>query len=182
MRRFLKNKQLHYKFNQISIKPTVSHYYHTHRDPFLANMLNMYKSWTAPPFLHYEDRNSMKFGIEIRVPFFDHKLIEYILQFNTDEIISGSSKSIIRNSFRGIVPDNILNQKGKYGFPSPLDHILRNDETGKAIFYDLYKKTPLLRKEETLKLAEAFYNGKGDVSVFWRTLSYMIWYHLHKQN
>lgn len=182
MRRFLKNKQLHYKFNHISIKPTVSHYYHTHRDPFVANMLNMYKSWTAPPFLHYEDRNSMKFGIEIRVPFFDHKLIEYILQFNTDEIISGSSKSIIRNSFRGIVPDNILNQKGKYGFPSPLDHILRNDETGKAIFYDLYKKTPLLRKEETLKLAEAFYNGKGDVSVFWRTLSYMIWYHLYKQN
>ena len=95
LRRFVKNTQLHYKFNHISIKPTVSHYYHTHRDPFVANMLNMYKSWTAPPFLHYEDRNSMKFGIEIRVPFFDHKLIEYILQFNTDFLLPQLSAGIL---------------------------------------------------------------------------------------
>jgi asparagine synthase (glutamine-hydrolysing) len=143
-------------------------------------MLNNYRSWTAPPFLHYEDRNSMKFGIEIRVPFFDHKLIEFILQFNTEDIISGNSKSILRKSFRGIVPDKILDQKGKYGFPSPLDHTLRTSNTGKEIFYDLYNKTPLLSSKNTLKLAQQFYEGKGDVSVFWRTLSYMIWYDINK--
>ena len=145
-------------------------------------MLNNYKSWTAPHFLHYEDRNSMNFGIEIRVPFFDHKLIEFVLQFNTDDVISGSSKSIMRKTFRGIVPDKILDQKGKYGFPSPLDHLLKNNKKGKEIFFDLCNKTPLLSKEETLKLGERFYAGKEDISVFWRTLSYMIWYDLNKNS
>ena len=180
MRRFAKNAQLHLKFNHIEISPNVPHYYFSHPDPYFANMLNNYRSWTAPPFLHYEDRNSMKFGIEIRVPFFDHKLIEFILQFNTEDIISGSSKSILRNSFRGIVPDKILDQKGKYGFPSPLDHTLKTSKAGKEIFYDLYNKTPLLSSKNTLKLAEQFYEGKGNVSVFWRTLSYMIWYDINK--
>jgi asparagine synthase (glutamine-hydrolysing) len=167
------------KNDHIEIHPYVRHYYQSHPDPFFANLLNNYRSWTAPPFLHYEDRNSMNFGIEVRVPFFDHKLIEFIFQFNSDEIISGSSKSIMRNSFKNIVPEKILQQKGKFGFPSPLDHILKNDKQGKEIFFDRANKTPLLIPEKTKKMANEFYNGKGDLSSFWRTLSYMIWYHLH---
>ena len=179
IRRFVKNRQLHLNFKHIEIHPNVTHFYHDHRDPYVANLLNNYRSWTAPPFLHYEDRNSMKFGIEVRVPLFDHKLIEFILQFNTEDIISGSSKSIMRKTFKGIVPDTILNQKGKYGFPSPLDHTLRNNSEGRNIFFDLYKKTPLLNPKETEKLGLEFYNGKGDLSVFWRTMSYMIWYQVY---
>lgn len=182
LRRYAKNVQLHFKYSHIDISPNVQHYYFSHPDPFVANLLNNYRSWTAPPFLHYEDRNSMKFGIEVRVPFFDHQLIEFILQFNTDDIISGSSKSIMRSSFRGVVPDKILDQKGKFGFPSPLDHILRNSKQGKEIFYDRYKKTPLLNPKKTEALAQQFYHGKGDLSNFWRTLSYMIWYQLHFEN
>jgi asparagine synthase (glutamine-hydrolysing) len=179
LRRFAKNVQLHLKYQHIEISPNVSHYYFSHPDPFMANLLNNYRSWTAPPFLHYEDRNSMKFGVEVRVPFFDHKLIEYILQFNTDDVISGSSKSIMRKSFRGIVPDKILDQKGKYGFPSPLDHILKTNKEGKEIFFDLCKKTPLLIPSKTEKMGLDFYNGIGDLSSYWRTLSYMIWYQLY---
>lgn len=183
IRNSAKNVQLFLKFRHLEIHPKVSHYYYRHRDPYMANMLNNYRSWTAPPFLHYEDRNSMRFGIEIRVPFFDHKLIEFILSFNSDEIISGNSKSLLRKSFRGIVPDKILNQKGKFGFPSPLDHILRSNPAGKEIFFDHIKKTPLLDRKKTEKLAQAFYQGdKSDLSVFWRTLSFMIWYQLHFEN
>jgi len=179
VRRFVKNTQLHLKFKHVTIQPDVQHYYYNHPDPFVANMLNNYKSWTAPHFLHYEDRNSMNFGIEIRVPFFDHKLIEFILQFNTEDVISGNSKSIMRKTFRGIVPDKILDQKGKYGFPSPLDHTLRTNEIGKEIFFDRADKTMLLDPKKTKKLGTDFYNGKADLSTFWRTLSYMIWYQLY---
>lgn len=178
-RRIAKNLQLRIKYDHINIHPTVKHYYHSHSDPFVTSLLNNYRSWTAPPFLHYEDRNSMNFGIEVRVPFFDHKLIEFIFQFNSHEIISGSSKSIMRNSYKNIVPEKILQQKGKYGFPSPLDHILKNNKQGKEIFFDRLDKTPLLIPEKTRKMANEFYDGKGDLSSFWRTLSYMIWYQLH---
>ena len=182
IRRFAKNVQLHLKYQHIEISPNVPHFYFNHADPYMANLLNNYRSWTAPPFLHYEDRNSMKFGIEVRVPFFDHKLIEFILQFNTDDVISGSSKSIMRSSFRGLVPDKVLDQKGKYGFPSPLDHILKNNKEGKEIFFDLCTKTPLLNPLKTRKLGLNFYEKNGDLSDFWRTLSYMIWYQIYFKN
>jgi len=155
------------------------HYYHSHQDPYHANMVNNYKSWTAPPFLHYEDRNSMAHGVEVRVPFFDHELIEFILQFDPAGLIDGRTKSAARDSFRGIVPDVVLDQKGKYGFPSPIDHALRSNQTGKEIFFDSIRSTPLLNAPETQKLGKLFYESNGDVSIFWRTLSYMIWYQLY---
>ena len=182
IRQMIKNKQIQKKIQHLTISPPFPHYYHRHKDPYFANLINNYKSWTAPPFLHYEDRNSMAFGIEARVPFFDHKLIEFILQFTPEDIIEGNSKSILRNSFKGIVPNVVLEQKGKYGFPSPIDHALKNNQEAKSFFYDHYKETPLLSANETAHLAKNFYNASGDVSIFWRTLSYIIWYQVYFNN
>jgi asparagine synthase (glutamine-hydrolysing) len=176
IRQQLKKSQVRKKITHLNIRPDFPHYYHKHADPYFANMINNYRSWSAPPFLHYEDRNSMAFGVETRVPFFDHSLVEFILRFATNEIVSGESKSLLRNSFKGIVPDKVLSQKGKFGFPSPIDHALKEDAIGKAMFYDLCKQTPLLKQRESQNLADKFYKGEGDVSIYWRTLSYMIWY------
>lgn len=178
IRRRLKNRQIQQRIDHLSVKPEVQHYYHTAPDVYHANLINNYRSWTAPPFLHYEDRNSMAFGVETRVPFFDHVLIEFILQFASDDIISGRTKSLLRDNFRCIVPDAVLNQKGKYGFPSPIDHALKHNQRGMEYFYDLYKETPLLKEAETKLLGDKFYKANGDVSIYWRTLSYIIWYNI----
>ena len=120
----------------------------------------------------------MAFGVEVRVPFFDHELIAFVLQFVPEDIISGSSKSMMRKSFRGVVPDTILDQKGKYGFPSPIDHALQESKEGREIFFDLYKNTPLINTRTTEKLANDFYKGTGNLTTYWRTLSFIIWYQL----
>jgi asparagine synthase (glutamine-hydrolysing) len=178
IRRQIKRRQIRSRNPHLTIAPDFPHYYHRHNDPYFANMVNNYLSWTAPPFLHYEDRNSMAFGVETRVPFFDHKLIEFILQFATEDIVDGKSKSLMRKSFQQIVPATILQQKGKYGFPSPIDHTLKGNEEGKALFFDLAGKTDLLRENETILMGKRFYEGKGNLTTFWRTLSYMIWYQI----
>ncbi|MEY4702619.1 MAG: hypothetical protein RIR96_516, partial [Bacteroidota bacterium] len=138
----LRNQVKHLHFNE-----EITHYFHRHSDIYLSNMINNYRSWTAPPFLHYEDRNSMAFGVEARVPFFDHKLVEFVLQFDHSDIMRGRTKNLMRKSFRGTVPDFILDQKGKYGFPSPINHRLKTDDAGKSIFFDLVEKTPLLQQK-----------------------------------
>ncbi|MEO6707248.1 MAG: asparagine synthase (glutamine-hydrolyzing) [Ginsengibacter sp.] len=176
VRRILKNRQIKNKSSYLQIHPDIRHFHYEHADPYYANWLNYYKSWSVPPFLHYEDRNSMAFGIETRVPFYDHKLMEYVAGFAPDQLIDGSSKSLIRKSFKGRVPATVLDQKGKFGFPSPIDHALKSDEKGKELFFDLYRNTPLLHAKETEQLGIDFYNGKADLSTFWRVLSYMIWY------
>ena len=182
LRTSFKNKQLRKKIKHLEQYPEVAHYHHSHPDRYHANLINNYRSWTAPPFLHYEDRNSMAFGVEIRVPFFDHVLIEQVLQYDSAQFVSGRSKQILRQSFKGIVWDEVLDQKGKYGFPSPIDHALKDDPEGKALFYELLPKTPLLNQTKTLALANRFYAGQGDVSVFWRTFSFMIWYDIYFTN
>jgi asparagine synthase (glutamine-hydrolysing) len=175
-RRKFKNRQLRKRSQHLEIHPEIEHYYYEGSNSYYANLLNNYKSWTVPPYLHYEDRNSMAFGVEVRVPFYDDRLIDFVFQFTPDQVINGSSKSILRNSFKGIVPDTILSQKGKFGFPSPIDHSLISDKKGKNLFFDLYRNTPLLKQKETEQLGIDFYNGKGDLTTYWRVLSYILWY------
>lgn len=177
VRRKLKNNQIKRHANFIDEQYSVKHFTVEGDNKYDTNWKNNYLSWTVPPYLHYEDRNSMAFGVEIRVPFYDHILVEFIAAFNPSDIVDGRSKSIMRKSFRGVVPDAVLDQKGKYGFPSPIDHALKNDMKGREMFFDLYADVPLLNQAETRKLGEAFYKGQVDMTLFWRTLSYIIWYH-----
>ena len=151
-------------------------YYHTDPDPWNANYVNNYRSWSVPPYLHYEDRNSMAFGVEARVPFYDHVLIEYISEFHPDSMINGRSKSIMRDSFKHIVPEKIINQKSKLGFPSPMDTLLRDQKETSSFFFEMVKDVPFFNQKKTEQLGIDFFNGKVDIGVFWRTLSLAIWY------
>ena len=182
IRKSIKNNQLRRRNPHLAMHPPVKHYYFRHKDPYYANLVNNYQSWTVPPYLHYEDRNSMAFGVEVRVPFYDHVLVEYFLQFGDDAVIKGSTKSVMRQSFKGIVPEPVLQQRGKYGFPSPIDASLQKDETGKALFYDHYLDTPFLIPGKAIKVANDFYSGKGDLNVYWRMLSFVIWHQVFFKN
>jgi asparagine synthase (glutamine-hydrolysing) len=71
--------------------------------------------------LRYEDRNSMAYSIESRVPFLTPQLVEFVLSLPEEHIIAaaGTSKAVFRKAMRGIVPDAILDRKDKIGFETP---------------------------------------------------------------
>lgn len=94
-------------------------------DNFLYNLIFQ---TLLPSLLHFEDRNSMAFSIESRVPFLDHRLVEFGFRLKSeDRIRNGVTKSILRDSMRGILPDEILNRSDKKGFTTPGAHWLRTD-------------------------------------------------------
>ena len=70
--------------------------------------------------LKYEDRNSMHFSIETRVPFVDYKVVElaYSLPFSY-KMHEGWSKYILRKSAIGKLPDDIIWRRNKFGFEAP---------------------------------------------------------------
>lgn len=73
--------------------------------------------FSLPILLRYEDKNSMAFSIEARVPFLDHRLVEFALGLPTEFKIRGSeSKWILRRALHGLVPDMILDRRSKLGF------------------------------------------------------------------
>ena len=66
-----------------------------------------------------QDQMSMAASIESRVPFLDHKLVEYAAALPDDWKLSGwTTKRVLRESMQGLLPESILSRP-KMGFPVP---------------------------------------------------------------
>ncbi|MBX7151260.1 asparagine synthase (glutamine-hydrolyzing) [bacterium] len=68
--------------------------------------------------LMFEDKNSMAFSIEARVPFLDYRLVQFVFSLPDHQKIhtGGARKYVLRNAMQGIVPDMILQRRDKIGF------------------------------------------------------------------
>jgi asparagine synthase (glutamine-hydrolysing) len=76
--------------------------------------------FSLPVLLRYEDRNTMAFGIESRVPFLDHVFVEWAARLPADMRLSdGWTKRILRDAMTGILPERVRNRKTKLGFATP---------------------------------------------------------------
>ena len=74
-----------------------------------------------PALLHVEDRMSMAHGLESRVPFLDHSLVEFAASIPADiKFPGGKMKALLKNVFKDKIPAKILNRRDKMGFPVPL--------------------------------------------------------------
>jgi len=72
-----------------------------------------------------QDQMSMAAGIESRVPFLDHKLVEHVAALPSGLKLRGATtKAILRDALSGLVPDEILARR-KMGFPVPVGKWLR---------------------------------------------------------
>lgn len=70
--------------------------------------------------LRYEDRNSMHFSIESRVPFIDHVLLEKAVNLSINEkIYGGWTKYILRKISEKILSPMVAWRKNKFGFEAP---------------------------------------------------------------
>jgi asparagine synthase (glutamine-hydrolysing) len=88
-----------------------------HRDLISTNL---------PKLLRFEDRNSMAFSLETRLPFLDYRLVEMVFSLPLDfRIHNGWSKWILRHSMRDTLPAEITWRRSKMGFPTPESKWLR---------------------------------------------------------
>ncbi|WP_448524110.1 asparagine synthase (glutamine-hydrolyzing) [Pseudothermotoga sp.] len=134
---------------------------------------------SLPALLHWEDRDSMAFSVESRVPYLDHRIVEFLLCLPESYIIrDGYTKAILRDSMRGIVPDKILDRKDKIGFATPEEIWMRRN---KEFVANKLRETVSLAgkgiKTEFLKYAEQILEDpkKGYFSVLWRVLNVGDW-------
>ena len=82
--------------------------------------------------LRYEDRNSMAFSRESRLPFLDYRLVEFVVSLPIrKKFRDTTTKWILRESMKGINLDSILGRRDKIGFSTPEQHwwekIQKND-------------------------------------------------------
>jgi asparagine synthase (glutamine-hydrolysing) len=74
-----------------------------------------------PTLLRFEDRNSMAHSIESRVPFLDHRLVEYAFSLPGEyKIQGGTTKRVLREAMVGTLPPAVGGRRDKVGFrPDP---------------------------------------------------------------
>lgn len=104
-------------FNQ-KFKPTLMHRKFA---DLLKNELWSNLTFSAlREYLRYEDKNSMRFSLESRLPFMDYRLVQNAFSLeNNQKIKNGISKYILRKIAKHKIPDITLNRKDKMGFISP---------------------------------------------------------------
>jgi asparagine synthase (glutamine-hydrolysing) len=115
-----------------AVEPRLTHLDHF-REVESADFLNQMLYVDAKTFmvslnLNYNDKMSMASSMEVRVPFLDRELAEWVAA-NVDPALklSGSTtKHVFREAMRPILPAEVFRQ-GKAGFGAPLDHWLAND-------------------------------------------------------
>jgi asparagine synthase (glutamine-hydrolysing) len=74
-----------------------------------------------PSLLHVEDRVSMAHGLESRVPFLDHKIVEFAATIPANiKFKNGELKRLLRRTFIKSLPGDITTRRDKMGFPVPL--------------------------------------------------------------
>ena len=76
--------------------------------------------WFMATLLDRKDRSSMFSGLEVRVPYADHRIAEYVYNLPWDfKCPKGISKGLLRDAARGLLPDDVLFRKKS---PYPKTH------------------------------------------------------------
>jgi asparagine synthase (glutamine-hydrolysing) len=91
------------------------------KEAYFDSMTHFDFKCLLPALLHVEDRMSMAHGLESRVPFLDHPLVEFAATAPADvKFRDGHMKHLLRTAFTDVLPERIVNRRDKMGFPVPL--------------------------------------------------------------
>ena len=86
----------------------------------MKEMMNLNFRWFMQTLLDRKDRMSMHSSLEVRVPFCDHRIAEYLYRVPWEmKDLNGREKGLLRHAMTGWLPDEILNRKKS---PYPKTH------------------------------------------------------------
>ncbi len=99
-----------------------------------------------PALLQIEDRVSMAHGLESRVPFLDHPLIELAATIPANiKFTNGTMKRVLKDSMSYCLPSVITNRQDKMGFPVPLVQWMKEDI--KDFIFDTFSSQKALNRD-----------------------------------
>jgi len=132
--------------------------------------------------LKWEDRNSMWFSLEARVPFLDYRLVEKTLATRGDLIIkNGMTKHLLRESMKGILPEKIRIRRDKVGFDTPQDEWLKKtawkDMVTEILNSRSFAGREIIDPVEAMKTYNAHISGKINAAKeIWKWVHLELWH------
>jgi asparagine synthase (glutamine-hydrolysing) len=127
---------------------------------------------SIPYQLHSEDRNSMMFSIESRLPFLDPRLVEYGIGLPSSfKINDGYTKYVLREAIAEL-PESIRMRKDKMGFVAPdVPWIMKNKELVRKELEDAIASTGIF-SHQLLSRFDNFIEGRsGYEPIYFRAMA-----------
>lgn len=123
--------------------------------------------WFMQTLLDRKDRTSMYNGLEVRVPFCDLRIMEYVYNIPWEiKAYSGREKGLLRKAFSGILPDEIIYRK-KSPYPKSHNPVYLNNVKAKVEKILADKNSPLLEIVDAKKLRELIDTEAGMFNKPW---------------
>jgi len=150
-------------------------------DHDISNQMSLVDLMVELPdvFLEKVDRATMAASLEVRVPFLDHDLVDYVVRIpGKRKMPWGKKKWLLKQALQGIVPHYVL-YGSKTGFNVPIGYWLRTSL--KPLFFDhlirFSRERPgVLNAAKVQALYAASEGGEHDRSdTLWKLLNLMIW-------
>lgn len=132
--------------------------------------------------LKWEDRNSMWFSIESRVPFLDYRLVEKTMATSSDwKIRNGMTKHILREAMKGILPEKIRLRRDKIGFGTPQDKWFREPAwqyiINEVLHSESFKARNLINTQIAQEMYQKHLSGKINVAnEIWKWVHLELWF------
>ena len=132
-------------------------------------------------YLRYEDRNSMFFSLEARLPYLDYRLVKKAFSMpETSYIVDGYTKNSLREVSKGRVHNSIIKNKVKKGFVSPQEKWQRHElhEEFDQAFNDIAKNGlfTFINTSAVSKFYNDYKSGKhNDWAQVWRLYCVFKW-------
>ncbi|MGE5329803.1 MAG: asparagine synthase (glutamine-hydrolyzing) [Deltaproteobacteria bacterium] len=116
------------------------------KESYFDSMTHFDFKTLLPALLQVEDRVSMAHGLESRVPFLDHPLVEFVATIPSNvKFKDGNMKYGLKSAMKEYLPSAILNRKDKMGFPVPLSEWLKGE--AKDYVRDIFSTTKSLNRD-----------------------------------
>ena len=146
------------------------------------------KTYLPEDILAVTDRMSMQNSLEVRVPFLDHKFVEFCATIPPEMKMKWLKKKyLLKKAVRDIIPHEVIHHR-KQGFVGPMTNWLKN-ELKPYVFESLSEAN--LRKHSLLHyptvnriLEEHFYGKEIHDTLIWSMVIFQAWYdkYMIKQN
>ena len=152
-------------------------------DPLNRQLYVDIKSYLVDDILVKVDRMSMATSLETRVPFLDHRFVEFTATIPSRLKLQGkSTKYLLKKAMQGILPPEILN-RGKEGFSIPIKNWLKTDL--KSLMLEVLEPQKIKREgffnaNYVEQLKKEHLSGKKNHSHrLWSMMVFGIWQNLY---
>lgn len=103
-------------------------------DNFSQHLYIIFYETILPTLLRNYDRYSMINSVEIRMPFMDHRLVEFVFSLPYSyKFGNGYTKKLIRDALKDLMPQDVVWRKSKIGFNSPILQWMQNDKKNNGL-------------------------------------------------